>query len=50
MDYYTAWFVKAQDGRKVYWDSLKQAARQVITISDSFQNTITSLGLQPSDW
>ena len=31
---------KAQDGRKVYWDSRKQAARQVFTVSDSFQNTI----------
>jgi len=40
MDYYTARFAKARDGRKVYWDSRKQAARQVFTISDSFQNTI----------
>jgi len=38
MDYYTAWFAKARD--KVYWDSRKQAARQVFAISDSFQNTI----------
>ena len=34
------WFAKARDSRKVYWDSRKQAARQVFTISDSFQNTI----------
>jgi len=40
MDYYTARFAKAQDGRKVYWDSQKQAVRQVFTISDSFENTI----------
>ena len=40
MDYYTARFAKARNGRKVYWDSWKQAARQVFTISDSFQNTI----------
>ena len=31
MDYYTAQFAKARDGRKVYWDSRKQAARQVFT-------------------
>jgi len=40
MDYYTARFAKARDDRKVYWDSRKQAAGQVFTISDSFQNTI----------
>ena len=40
MDYYTAQFAIAQDGRKVYWDSRKQAARQVLAISDSLQNTI----------
>ena len=37
---YTAWFAKAQCSRKVYWDSQTQAARQVFTISDSFQNMI----------
>ena len=40
MDYYTARFATARDGREAYWDSRKQAARQVFTISDSFQNTI----------
>ena len=40
MGYYTARFAKAQDGCKVYWDSRKQAVRQVFTISDSFQNMI----------
>jgi len=29
MDYYTAQFTIARDSRKVYWDSQKQAARQV---------------------
>jgi len=41
MNYYTARFSKARDGRKVYWDSREQAERQVFTISDSFQNMIT---------
>jgi len=40
MDYYTAGFAKARDGHQVYWDSQKQAARQVFTVSDSFQNMI----------
>jgi len=40
MDYYTARFAKARDGCEVYWDRQKQAARQVFTISDPFQNTI----------
>ena len=40
MDYYTARFAKARDDCEVYWDSRKQAARQVFAISDSFQNTI----------
>jgi len=40
MDYYTAQFAKARDGHKVYWDSRKQAVRQVFTISNLFQNTI----------
>jgi len=40
-DYYTARFAKVRDGHKVYWDSRKQAVRQVFTISDLFQNTIT---------
>ena len=40
MDYYPVQFSKAQDSRKVYWDSRKQSARQVFTISDLFQNTI----------
>jgi len=34
-------FAKARDGCEVYWDRQKQAARQVFTISDPFQNTIT---------
>ena len=54
MDYYTTRFAKAQDSCKVYWDSRKQAARQVFTISDSFQSTIAyvmqlKLGLLQSD-
>jgi len=40
MDYYTARLAKARDGRKVYWDSRKQAARQIFAISDWSQNTI----------
>jgi len=40
MDDCTAWFSKAQDGRKVDWDSRKHAVRHVFTISNSFQNTI----------
>jgi len=40
MEYYTAWFAKARDGRKAYWDSRKQAARQVFALSDLFQNMI----------
>jgi len=47
MDYYTVRFAKARDGRKVYWDSRKQAARQVFTISDLFQNMIAIL-IRPS--
>ena len=55
MDYYIALFTKSRDGHKVCWDSQKQAARQVFTISDSFQNTITYVmqlysGLLQSDW
>ena len=38
VEYYTARFAKARDGRKVYWDSWKQAARRVFALSDSFQN------------
>jgi len=40
MDYYITGFAKAPDGRKVYWDSQKQAVRQVFTISDLFQNMV----------
>jgi len=40
MDYYTTRFAKARDGRKVDWDSRKQAVRHVFAISDLFQNTI----------
>ena len=52
--YYTAWFAKAQDGCKVYWNSWKHAVRHVFIISDSFQNMIAYimqlwLGLLQSD-
>jgi len=40
MDYYTAWFAKVQYDRRVYWAIRKQAARQVFSISDLFQNMI----------
>ena len=41
MDYYIAPLKKAWDGRKVYWDSWKQAVRQFFTTSKSVQNMIT---------
>ena len=40
MDYHIALITKAWDGRKVYWDSRKQATRQFFTTSNSVQNTI----------